>query len=60
MTEQDTDPPEESLDDLRERAEGGDAEAQANLGYKCATGRDVPQAVGSTSTSALSWSVEEA
>jgi len=51
VTEQDTDPPEESLDDLRERAEGGDAEAQANLGYKYATGRDAPQ----DDAEALKW-----
>lgn len=43
MAESETDPPEESLEHLRARAEAGDSEAQCNLGVAYADGRDVPE-----------------
>ena len=41
MTESESDPPAESFDDVRARAESGEAEAQASLGDMSWTGRGV-------------------
>ena len=43
MTEQDTDPPDESLEHVRARVVAGDPDAQFNLGYQYNTGQGVPQ-----------------